>query len=135
MKFREIINPIIAFVLLVSTVGVVVNKHYSGGKLFSTALYVNAESCCSGAACCCDHDKDGCREERDFYRLISDYTVPEDSGIKTIELVDIFTYSFIQGFIYAELNANAISKNIALHIIKPPPITTDIPVLFHSLLI
>lgn len=133
MKLRKIIHFFVASVLLVSTIGVVVNKHYSNGELFSTALYVAAESCCSHQ--CCHNHSDGCTEEADYYRLLVEYVMPDNSDYKYFD-------SLVYGGLIlnlAHFNNNFFSsafvKNIALRIVDPPSNTIDVPILFHSLLI
>lgn len=44
----------LAFLLVIATIGITINKHYSHGKLFSVALYGEAESCCTDCDCCHD---------------------------------------------------------------------------------
>ena len=133
MNSGKIIRVFIAFVLLVSTIGVVINKHYSGGELFSTSLFVKAKSCCTSS--CCHHERaGGCKEESDYYRLVADYVIPE-SEIKLNLHVD--NISFLSFDLFPNMNSSSIvvSSNITLILIKPPPKIPNLPVLYHSLLI
>ena len=88
MKPGKIIHLIVAFVLLVSTMGVVINKHYSGGELFSTALFVEAESCCS-SSCCHSMPMEGCHEELEYHKLEVDFTIPDNSASLTSSTLDL----------------------------------------------
>lgn len=134
MKLGKIIHLFSAFVLLFSTIGVVVNKHYSGGELFSTALFVEAESCCS-SSCCHEQPMSGCAEEADYYRLIADYVIPIKSESPILDSNDFKLLAFDIGFLNVGLNSNKFVENLALQIVDPPPIIIDLPILFHSLLI
>lgn len=54
-------------VFLVVTLGFTINKHYSGGELFSFSLFGEPESCCAGVCSCCD-------EESETVQFLADYT-------------------------------------------------------------
>lgn len=133
MKPGKIIHLIVAFVLLVSTIGVVINKHYSGGELFSTALFVDAESCCS-SSCCHSMPMEGCHEELEYHKLEVDFTIPDNSTSLTFSTLDISLFLINPKFT-GELYSDVIQNNIAFRDLKPPPKITDLTVLFHSLLI
>ena len=134
MKLSKIVHLLVACILLFSTIGVVVNKHYSGGKLFSTALFVEAESCCETSCCCSKHDDD-CAEEADYYRLIADYIIPENSENANFDVNDFTLIAINFGSLNIGLNSNVFFENLALRKVDPPPILIDLPILFHSLLI
>lgn len=134
MKLGKILHLFVASILLFSTIGVVINKHYSGGELFSTALFVEAESCCA-SSCCHEKPVSGCSEEADYYRLVADYIVPENSENNFLD--DSF-FTLPIGyicFVNVDLYANPVVENIALHIVDPIPNLLGLPVLYHSLLI
>lgn len=134
MKTGKIVHLLVACILLVSTVGVVVNKHYSGGELFSTAFFVEAESCCS-SSCCHEKPMSGCAEEADYYRLIADYVIPENSESPILSVNDFTLIAINIGSLNIGLKSNENIKNLAFQIVDPPPIIIDLPILFHSLLI
>ena len=133
MKSRKIIHLFVAFVLLVSTIGVVINKHYSGGELFSTALFVEAESCCS-SSCCHSMPMEGCHEELEYHKLDVDFTIPDNSASLTSSTLDISLFLINPKFT-SEFYSDVIQNNIAFRDIKPPPKIGDLTVLFHSFLI
>ena len=133
MKPGKIIHLFIACILLISTIGVVINKHYSGGELFSTALFVEAESCCA-SSCCHSLPMEGCREELEYYKLDVDFTVPDNSA--SLHSITLNLSLFLINTEFTNnLYWDAFHKNIALHDRKPPPKITDLTVLFHSFLI
>lgn len=133
MKFGKIIHLLVAFVLLVSTIGVVINKHYSGGKLFSTALFVHAKSCCE-KSCCHSTPMKGCREEVEYFKLDVDFTVPDDFTHSYLYNQDV-TLFLTETQFTKNIFSDASNGNIAFRDIRPPPKITDLTVLFHSFLI
>ncbi len=132
MRTKKVIHLFIATILVISSIGVVINKHYSGGELFSTAIYVDAESCCN-TSCCCEKPVNNCTEERDYYRLVTDYVIPQNPELNHDDFPECLNESFFDTKISLFYDSEAI--NMALRIVKPPPKPTDIPVLFRSLLI
>ena len=67
---KRSVNIILIVLILVSTIGVVINKHYSGGKLFSVSVY-------SEAASCCEEPCDCCTDESEFYQLDIDKNISQ----------------------------------------------------------
>jgi hypothetical protein len=66
MLSKKIGHIILIFLLLISTAGVSINKHYSGGELFSTAIFVDADSCCETPCGCCDESTETIKIEADY---------------------------------------------------------------------
>ncbi|MCF8229043.1 MAG: hypothetical protein K9G58_13300 [Bacteroidales bacterium] len=56
----------LALLLVLSTIGVTVNKHYSAGELYSVALFGEADSCC-------EVDCDCCHEESETYQVKDEF--------------------------------------------------------------
>lgn len=133
IRLNKIVHLFVAFVLLVSTIGVVISKHYSGGELFSTALFVEAESCCA-SSCCHSFPMEGCREEFEYHILDLDFTIPDNATSFSLYTLDICLFLINANFT-SNLYSDAIQNNIALWDIKPPPKIDDLTVLFHSFLI
>lgn len=65
---RQVSHIILSFLLLVSTAGLAVSKHYCGEHLISTDLFDDSDSCCDNGNCC--HD------EHTFYQVDTDFTAP-----------------------------------------------------------
>ncbi|PSK82367.1 HYC_CC_PP family protein [Prolixibacter denitrificans] len=57
-----------ALILLASTIGVTINKHYSNGQLFDVSVYTAAQSCCSPG-----HHMDGCHDTHEHYQVVNDF--------------------------------------------------------------
>lgn len=64
-------NVFFVTVFTIITIGFTVNKHYSGGKLFSLAIFSEPESCCSDVCDCCD-------EKSETIQFHADYTFSVD---------------------------------------------------------
>lgn len=133
MKFGKLIHLFIAIVLLVSTIGVVINKHYSGGELFSTALFVHAKSCCE-SSCCHSKSMKGCHEEVEYHKLDVDFTIPDKSASLNFIPLDISLF-LVNAKFTSNLFSDAIQNNTAFRDIRPPPKISDFTILFHSFLI
>src|SRR6056297_81633 len=65
---QKIGNIILAVLVLCTTTGFVVNKHFSDGELYSVSVYDEAESCCQNEQ---DH-MDTCHNESSLYK-VKDY--------------------------------------------------------------
>ena len=75
--------------MVVATIGITVNKHYSGGELYSVALFGEADSCCEIPCDCC-------QEESETHQLKADYIG------SSFELVKVFVAK-IAGNLFHEL--------------------------------
>jgi len=100
--------------LLISTSGVIVNKHYSGGKLFSSAMFIDADSCCEIQCGCCDETTENIKVENDF--LASSFELAAVSSL------DLFS-SLIIDFIFSSESADNSMINAFLRIPNPPKIS------------
>ncbi len=77
-KFSHII---LSVVLLVSTVGVAVSKHYCSGSFVSVSVFNEAESCCG--------DSDCCHNETNFYKVKDDFSAPAVLSAPVLAELDI----------------------------------------------
>ncbi|MDZ7742486.1 MAG: hypothetical protein U5Q03_12240 [Bacteroidota bacterium] len=55
---RRILSIGLAFLLVFSTIGVTINKHFSDGELYSVALFTDADSCCAVDCNCCHEESE-----------------------------------------------------------------------------
>lgn len=53
--------------LLLSTTGLAISKHYCGGELVSTSLFADVDSCCDSDDCC--------KNEKKVFQLNEDFSV------------------------------------------------------------
>jgi hypothetical protein len=70
-------NIILALLILCTTTGIVVNKHFSDGELYSVSLYGEAESCCGGdfdSMNTC-HDESAVYQVKDYFRTSTSFSI------------------------------------------------------------
>ncbi len=78
---RKAGHIILLVVFLISTMGVVINKHYAHGELYDIALFLEAESCCETPGPCCEDTMEVHRLEVDFMVDIQDHDGTEAFSI------------------------------------------------------
>lgn len=66
---HKLSNVILSLVLLLSTTGLTIDKHYCGDSMVSYSLFGKAQSCTGMDESCCHH-------ETNTYKLTVDYTAP-----------------------------------------------------------
>lgn len=81
---KRISHISLSFLLLISTVGFAVSKHYCGDALVDIAYNENAESCCDDGACC--------HNENLLFQLDEDYSAPQITNAP--ELHEIAVWGF-----------------------------------------
>jgi len=64
---------ILSLLLLITTTGFALSKHYCGGELVSISLFSEAESCCNLDDCCLN--------EIETFQLDGDFSIPSTTGI------------------------------------------------------
>jgi hypothetical protein len=106
--FKKVSHIILSALLLFSTIGMVVSKHYCGTTLISIAVDKEAESCCGDADCC--------HNENQYFNLDEDFSIPQISNIPVLAEFDIIGFGLMNEF----LTETHESKNII-------PAFTDLP--------
>lgn len=129
---NKVANSIIVVMLLISTSGIIINKHYSNGQLYSASLFTKAKSCCEADTCCHSQD-DGCTEKTEAYRLVVDFDFPDQVQIDHSDFSHLlFAISL---FSLDEIEAGASFNKSFRYYIDPPPLLADIPVVNCSFLL
>ena len=111
---KKALHIILVVLLLISTFGVTISKHYSGSELFSVALFGEADSCCENPCNCCS-------DEVDLYQLDMDYIVSY-SDFQDVQKTDIpvdYFYSFLSNLSEQNTYTLQFVPNIS------PPIVTS----------
>ena len=72
---RKAGHIILVFIIVVVTIGVTINKHYSGGNLYSISLFFEAESCCERDCDCCSNESQTYKIDDNF--LVTNISQPE----------------------------------------------------------
>ena len=99
---RKFSHIILSSLLLVSTIGMVVSKHYCGDSFVSTTIYHQAESCCG--------DSDCCHNETSFYQVKDNFSAPVVAAPPVLAEMDILGHD-----LFAEILTFEISDS------PPPP--------------
>jgi hypothetical protein len=87
---KRISHIILSLVLLVSTMGMAVSKHYCGENLVSVSVFSNDnDSCCDMDNCC--------QNETNVYQVKEDFSVPPGSTIPVLAELDILGYDLFAG--------------------------------------
>jgi len=123
---KKAINILVSIVFLMSFIGVQVHKHYSHGKLYSIAVYAEAESCCENMENCemtnmsasCEHQKQddcSCKDETETFKLNTNFVVSEKQEIAEMPVFDIIATCC------SVLNLHTIISNNNIQIINISP--------------
>jgi hypothetical protein len=86
---KKLAYILFAVVFTVLTVGISISRHYSGGELYSFALYGEADSCCEIPSDCCDNELDVIQFTADY--VFSSSTEQDNTNIA----IDLFADSSI----------------------------------------
>ncbi len=132
----KIVNIFISLIFLTLFIGVQVNKHYSNGKLYSIAVFQEAEDCCAEESCVMDMNSCtsemqqniedcSCKNETDFVKLEDVFVISRFSLAKISSINLLFTTLFITNNIKATYTLNN-----TFHYFSPPKIEIDFSSLF-----
>lgn len=84
---KKIANIAVVFVLLVSTGGISLTRHYCGDSLVSSALFSTPERCC-------DDGCSKCHDEHSFSKLTDDFT-PSNSDYASLVQATLYHFAAI----------------------------------------
>ncbi len=79
--FKIFSHTILSVVLLVSTIGLVVSKHYCGGEIVSVSVFQEEESCCDMGDCC--------STESQTYQIKDDFSTPAITVLPLLAEIEI----------------------------------------------
>uniref|UniRef100_UPI0032174720 HYC_CC_PP family protein n=1 Tax=uncultured Draconibacterium sp. TaxID=1573823 RepID=UPI0032174720 len=106
-KFSHII---FAGLLLISTIGMAVSKHYCHSSLVDVSIFASADSCCDDGGCCTN--------DNHFYQIKEDFSAPVISEIPVLAEIDVLH----QSLLYPEiLFPNELTEEFELSDDPPPP--------------
>ncbi|KAF0237651.1 MAG: hypothetical protein FD181_1708 [Prolixibacteraceae bacterium] len=100
---------ILSALLLISSIGLVVSKHYCRNDLISIAFDKEAGSCCGNADCC--------HHENQYYNLEEDYSMPQISNVPVLAEFVIIGIELMPEF----LSKTQKSKHTILVFTDSPP--------------
>jgi len=83
-KFSHII---LSTLLMVSTMGVAISKHYCSGTFVSTSVFHEAKSCCGDSDCCHNEDQ--------LFKLKDDFSAPVVLSAPILAELDILGHNVL----------------------------------------
>lgn len=86
---KNIVTFILALVVLFSTTGFTISKHYCGNNLVSVTINDNAKSCCDSALGNC------CHTENKHYQVQDDFSVSGNIQITHTTVLELFPLVYI----------------------------------------
>jgi hypothetical protein len=107
---KRISHIILSALLLISTMGMAVSKHYCAGSLESVAVFYEAKSCCDMDSCC--------HNETQVYQVKEDFSVPAVSSIPVLAELDILGHDLLAVRLLNEPETEVASLNF----IEAPPL-------------
>ncbi|MDX8339821.1 hypothetical protein SLH46_11545 [Draconibacterium sp. IB214405] len=107
---KKLSHIILATLLLISTMGMAVSKHYCHGQLVSVKLFEEADSCCDDPGCCQNEDH--------FYQVKEDFSAPVISEIPVLAEIDVLHQTFLDTDL---LFPNELTEEFDLTNDPPPP--------------
>lgn len=106
-KFSHIV---LSVVLLVSTMGMIVSKHYCKGSFVSASVFLEAKTCCG--------DTDCCHNENQFYQVKDDFSAPVVLVAPVLAELDILGHELLNELFTATFESSHI---IFTYSDSPPP--------------
>ncbi len=85
--FKKFSHIIFSLLLLVSTMGLVISKHYCGDSFVSISFFTEGESCCKMGGCC--------HNETDFYQVDEDFSITTFLEIPDASEFNLFGFTFL----------------------------------------
>ena len=84
---RKISHIISAILLLVTSMGLAVSKHYCHGEFVSVSIFHEADSCCDMQGCC--------QNENHFYQVKEDFSSPVITTIPVLAELDVLGHDLL----------------------------------------
>ncbi|MGQ1891397.1 HYC_CC_PP family protein [Thermophagus sp. OGC60D27] len=112
---RAVTNMVITFLLLISTTGLAVSKHYCGQQLKSVELKPVVAACCDEGSCC--------HTETQFFRVDDDFLMGHTTGEpENFHFTDIVLPSPID----VVKPFATLSTDTSINYSDPPPLVTTL---------
>ncbi len=117
---------VLILILMVSTTGIAISKHYMMGELFDISLIGEADHCCTIPCDCCE-------DEFEFHKLEVEFIGPDvQVSFDEIPSLDLLVSTM---FFEVETDLSVISDEIEFANNHPPPIGFFTPSFTQSFLL
>ncbi len=115
----KMVNSMLAFMLLVTTSGFTISRHYCGPNLISVTIDARAKSCC-------DDDKGGCcHDELEHFQLKEDFVLSGTNYGSVYGFpVELLLIHFV--LMHAPVGEENSERTIAYTDSSPPPTTAHL---------
>lgn len=107
---RRISHITLSVLLLATTIGLAVSRHYCSGSFVSASIFHEAKSCCG--------DSDCCRNENHFFKVNDDFSAAQIQDIPQLAETDILGHEL---FSFESTVADENNLNPIVFIDSPPP--------------
>jgi hypothetical protein len=97
--------------LLLSTSGLAISKHYCGGKLVATSVFIEADSCCDSDDCC--------KNETEVFQLDEDFSVSTAIELPESIQIDLLVVSLV--LLKFSIEENSLLNEFLFTDSPPPP--------------
>ena len=112
---KKISHIVFATLLLVSTMGMAVSKHYCHNNLVNVAVFSEAQSCCDDGGCCTN--------ENHFYQVKEDFSAPVISTLPLLAETDVLHHHLFD----QDLLANGeLTENFIVSVDPPAPTVPEV---------
>lgn len=112
---KKLSHIIFAILLLISTMGMAVSKHYCHNNLVDIAVFSEAQSCCNDGGCCTN--------ENHFFQVKEDFSAPVISTVPVLAEIEILQQTL---FDFDNLTPNELTEEFSLTNDPPPPTVPEL---------
>ncbi|WP_340111662.1 HYC_CC_PP family protein [Maribellus mangrovi] len=112
---KKLSHIVFATLLLVSTIGMAVSKHYCHNSLVGVSFFSQADSCCDDGGCCTN--------ENQFYQIKEDFSAPVISTVPILAELEVLQQTL---FDFDVLTPNELTEEFTLTSDPPPPTVPEL---------
>lgn len=109
---KKITHIVFATLLLLTTMGLMVSKHYCGGHMVSVSVFHQADTCCGDSGCCNDETR--------FFQVKDDFSAPAIFSVPVTAEFDLFAQLIWQAGVLLPYETEEEHTFISQ---TPPPLT------------
>lgn len=106
---KKLSHIILSAVLLISTMGIAISKHYCEGSFVSSSVFHEAKSCCGDSDCCHNEDQ--------FYQVKDDFSAPVVLEAPVLAELDILGHDLLADLIIE----SPVTENSSFRFTDSPP--------------
>ncbi len=112
--FKQFSHIILSLLLLISTMGMTVSKHYCGDNLVSVSLYEKTDNCCGEMGCCHTNSL--------HFQVKEDFSVPVVLTSPLLAEVTILGQDLLSNIDFTLPETDLQNSNVTF---SPPPLSVQ----------